>query len=1086
MLKIPQSERFCPFLGQLSQSEGVFRACLVSEMAIFACIVALLILFCWIDSRRPRGFPPGPPWLPIVGNFPLLFRLKKSLSHHHMIWQHLSVQYGSVVGLRLGRDRVIVVSGCEAIREFYNRAEFDGRPDGFFFRVRSFDQRLGLVFTDGQAWETQRRFCMKTLKQLGFGRFSMVQRIEQEAEAMVEHLWRKNQRDGGIFMHNAFDICVLNVLWTLMAGKRFDLEDKRLTVLMKLIHESFRIIDMSGGILNQYPAIRHILPNLSGYRPLVEAFKPLWSFLRETIEEIQLGKEEFSEPKSLIDAYVRQITSSHNSATTFTEEQLLSLCLDMFQAGSETTSNTLAFSLIYMLHYPEVAKRVTEELRTVVGSGFPKLQHRPHLSYTEAVLCEIMRCVNVAPLAIVHRALETVKFMGFTVPKGTLALVSLYSLHMDEKAWERPREFLPERFLDENGVLINHEGFLPFGSGKRRCMGENLAKSSLFVFFATFMHAFEMELPEDAEHLPDLEGVDGITLSPKAYKIILSRRVVASKIARASRDRHSEFAYLARSVGSDTEPPRRCPKELTAERRALQCDLRNTNIAMDGTLMLLVLLLCLLVGLLLLREFWRPRNFPPGPQWLPFVGNSPQIRREARKLGGLHRVYDQWTKDYSSPVLGMKMGGNFYVVGSSHAIVRDIHMREEFEGRPKNFFMRLRTMGSLRGITCVDGAMWAEHRAFTVKHLRNAGYGRQPMEVLIEEELGDLLTLIESQGEKEGSFWPGKYLPVSVLNVLWTFTAGKRLGREDDRIERLLALLQQRSKAFDMSGGVLSSMPWVRFLAPEWSGYNLIRRFNEELKDLLMEAIERHHETYSEEKSSDDLIYAFIKEMRAQSGHTDSTFTDIQLSMVILDIFIAGSQTTSTTIDLALMMLLINPAIQEKISREISENAQKLHLNTLTAAQHGNFPFTEAYLMEIRRFFNVVPISGPRRATKETLLGGYTIPKNSTILINLHSVHMDEDFWGDPKVFRPERFLTEDGKICNVERLMPFGQGKRRCLGDTLARACIFTFFTGIVQRFKLSTRNEDEKPDVHLLPGITLSPKPYKVFFEKREKLSY
>ncbi|XP_055701115.1 probable cytochrome P450 305a1 [Phlebotomus papatasi] len=515
-------------------------------------------------------------------------------------------------------------------------------------------------------------------------------------------------------------------------------------------------------------------------------------------------------------------------------------------------------------------------------------------------------------------------------------------------------------------------------------------------------------------------------------------------------------------------------RECFAEIRACS-NLRNifSISEMEYISLIFILLIGVLGVILWIRvNLCRPRNFPPGPQWLPFVGNSPQIRREGRKLGGLHRVYEEWTKEYRSKVLGMKLGGNFYVVGSSYDIVREIHMREEFEGRPKNFFMRLRTMGSLRGITCVDGAMWAEHRAFAVKHLRNAGYGRQPMELMIAEEMDDLIKLIDSLREAEGTFWPGKYLPVSVLNVLWTFTAGRRLGRDDERIEKLLQLLQQRSKAFDMSGGVLSSMPWIRFFAPEWSGYNLIRRFNEELKNLLMETIERHHATYTEEKSSDDLIYAFIKEMKMQEDNDKTTFSDIQLTMVILDIFIAGSQTTSTTIDLALMALLLYPAMQEKIYREICENGRK---------SHGNLPFTEAYLMEVRRFFNVVPISGPRRATRETNLGGYRVPKDVTILINLHSVHMDEDFWGDPQVFRPERFLDDTGKICNVERLMPFGQGKRRCLGDTLARACIFTFFTGIVEKFKLSTGPQDEHPDVNLLPGITLSPKPYKVLFEKR-----
>lgn len=71
-------------------------------------------------------------------------------------------------------------------------------------------------------------------------------------------------------------------------------------------------------------------------------------------------------------------------------------------------------------------------------------------------------------------------------------------------------------------------------------------------------------------------------------------------------------------------------------------------------------------------------------------------------------------------------------------------------------------------------------------------------------------------------------------------------------------------------------------------------------------------------------------------------------------------------------------------------------------------------------------------------------------------------------------------EIVNTEWLMPFGQGKRRCLGEQLARGCLFTFFAGILQRFEVRVGGDD-KIDENLLPGITLSPKPYQVVFSKR-----
>jgi cytochrome P450 len=281
-----------------------------------------------------------------------------------------------------------------------------------------------------------------------------------------------------------------------------------------------------------------------------------------------------------------------------------------------------------------------------------------------------------------------------------------------------------------------------------------------------------------------------------------------------------------------------------------------------------------------------------------------------------------------------------------------------------------------------------------------------------------------------------------------------------------------------MAGGILNIMPWLRFVAPEKTGYSLNKNLNSEFHTFFMEIIDEHLTTYCDEKCNDDLIYAYIKEIRSQQQRESTNFTLNQLIMIILDIFIAGSQTTSITIDLALMMTLMRPDLQEKLHEEIFDVLGAKGIPNY--ADRERMPFVEAFLLEIQRFFHIVPISGPRRVLKTCELGGFTIPKNTTVLIGLRSVHMDAEFWENPHEFRPERFLDENLRIKNLERLYSFGSGRRKCLGDALAKACIFTFFVGILQKFKLKP-HEKEKPSLTLLPGITLSPKPYKVAFEKR-----
>lgn len=136
------------------------------------------------------------------------------------MWYHFYKNYGPIVGIRIGHNRLVIVSSRDAVREFYNIDAMNGRPSGFFYRIRSFNKRLGVVFNDGDNWDVQRKFSLKILRQMGMGRANMIEHIEQECNEMVTFFKRKAATNGLIEMQHAFDIPVLNILWTLVAGYR--------------------------------------------------------------------------------------------------------------------------------------------------------------------------------------------------------------------------------------------------------------------------------------------------------------------------------------------------------------------------------------------------------------------------------------------------------------------------------------------------------------------------------------------------------------------------------------------------------------------------------------------------------------------------------------------------------------------------------------------------------------------------------------------------------------------------------------------------------------------------------------------------
>jgi len=132
----------------------------------------------------------------------------------------------------------------------------------------------------------------------------------------------------------------------------------------------------------------------------------------------------------------------------------------------------------------------------------------------------------MVPLGVIHRALCDKEVNGFLIQKGTVVLGNLYSAHHNPKYWESPEKFLPQRFLSTNGgqKLKNPPAFVPFEVGKRRCLGENLAMETLFLFVASIFQNFRVTKYKEEDEL-DLLGLPGIVRTPKPFDVGIKKRL---------------------------------------------------------------------------------------------------------------------------------------------------------------------------------------------------------------------------------------------------------------------------------------------------------------------------------------------------------------------------------------------------------------------------------------------------------------------------------------------------------------------------------------------------------------------------------
>ncbi|XP_025207305.1 methyl farnesoate epoxidase-like [Melanaphis sacchari] len=488
-------------------------------MILVAAAISVFIIFCILDIITPHKYPIGPTRIPLLGSYFEIQKLRNKLGFYHLVWDELAKSYGQVFSVKLGLIEAVIVSGYDTVRQVLCNDDFNGRPDGFFFRFRAFNKRLGIVFVDGPTWTVQRKFCMQHLRKMGFGGDLMEKIVIEEVNDLVIDITSKCQNDLPIEVTGLFDVSILNGLWAMLAGRRFALNDYKLARLMELVHISFRMLDMSGGTLNQMPFLRFFAPESSGYKHIKQILIEFYTFLKESIEEHKFSE---NDQEDFIHAFLMEIEKNKKTPGSFSEEQLLVILLDLFLAGSETTSSMLSFTILLLLKHQDIQDNVRAELDAVIGDREIHLADKKKLSYLEAVLMEVQRHSNVAPLAIAHRTIRKTNLQKYIIPKDTLILASIWSVHMDKNHWGDPEVFRPERFLDSTGQIINDSWLMPFGVGRRRCLGEVLAKTNMFMFVAKLIQKFEIRIPH-GDQLPD-KPQDGVTISPSPFSAIFVPR----------------------------------------------------------------------------------------------------------------------------------------------------------------------------------------------------------------------------------------------------------------------------------------------------------------------------------------------------------------------------------------------------------------------------------------------------------------------------------------------------------------------------------------------------------------------------------
>ncbi|XP_071450811.1 cytochrome P450 18a1 [Hetaerina americana] len=508
-------------------------------------VVLMMVRMACRKLRELRHLPPGPWGLPILGYLPFL----KGDAHLH--FEELARKYGPLFSTRLGNQLIVVLSDYRTIREAFRREEFTARPNTEFSHIL---EGYGIINSDGRLWKDQRRFLHERLRQFGMkcvgaGKEQMESRIMGEVESLLTTLARR--KGEATDLNAPLATSVSNVICSLTMSVRFQHEEEeegktgeavsertaskeatggpRFRRFMDLIEEGFRLFAIVASI-NFVPILRYLPGLKNAYRKLEKNRLEMAEFFQETVD----GHRRTFDPdnmRDIVDTYLLEIQRAKEEGRSDLlfdgknhDRQMQQIIGDLFSAGMETIKTTLQWAVVFMLHHPEAQRAIQEEMDGVVGrKRMPTLEDLPYLPYLEATLLEVLRRSSIVPLGTTHAATKDVCLNGYYIPKDTQVVPLLHAVHMDPALWEEPERFCPTRFLNAEGKVTKPEFFLPFGVGRRMCLGDVLARMELFLFFSSLLHVFRVELPA-GQSLPSLKGNAGVTVTPDAFKVCLIQR----------------------------------------------------------------------------------------------------------------------------------------------------------------------------------------------------------------------------------------------------------------------------------------------------------------------------------------------------------------------------------------------------------------------------------------------------------------------------------------------------------------------------------------------------------------------------------
>ncbi|XP_027364304.1 cytochrome P450 93A3-like [Abrus precatorius] len=469
---------------------------------IFLVCLASIILLQAIFRKNGSKFnlPPGPFALPVIGHFHLL---KSPL---HKAFQKISNHYGPLIHIYLGSTPIVVVSSAEIAQEIFKTHElsFSNRPPNVAISYLTYNSSDLAFAPYGTYWKFMKKLCMsellngKMLDQLLPIRQEEINRFLKMMQKKAEACEPVNVGDELLKLTNSI------VMRMAISKSCFNSDDEAHKVTERIKESAM----LSGkfNLADFFWFCKRF--DMQGIGKRLQKVRDRFDTMIESIiQEHEEGRKKLTKKdaaKDVLDALL-SIYEDQSSEVKITRDNIKAFLADMFSGGTDTTAVTLEWSLAELINHPTIMEKARKEIDSVIGKDKIVVESNiANFPYLQAIGKETLRLHPPAPF-IMRESTENCIIAGYNIPAKTQVFTNVWVMGRDPKHWDKPLEFMPERFLskDENGMKYQvevrgqHYQLLPFGSGRRGCPGTSLALNIAHTTLAAMIQCFEWQGEED-------------------------------------------------------------------------------------------------------------------------------------------------------------------------------------------------------------------------------------------------------------------------------------------------------------------------------------------------------------------------------------------------------------------------------------------------------------------------------------------------------------------------------------------------------------------------------------------------------------